>query len=42
MGICAELVVRGRVITLVLQPDFVICGAGALDAGRPPLDDHGL
>jgi hypothetical protein len=27
---------------LVLQPDFVTCGAGGLDAERPPLDDHGL
>jgi hypothetical protein len=28
--------------TLILQPDFVTCGAGVLDAERPPLDDHGL
>ena len=27
---------------LVLQPDFVTCGERVLDAGRPPLDDHGL
>ena len=27
---------------LVLQPDFVTCGERALDAERPPLDDHGL
>ena len=27
---------------LILQPDFVICGERALDAERPPLDDHGL
>jgi hypothetical protein len=28
--------------SLVLQPDFVTCGAGVLDGERPPLDDHGL
>ena len=33
------LIAAGR---LVLQPDFVICGERALDAGRPPFDDHGL
>ncbi|HTQ88566.1 MAG TPA: hypothetical protein VMK84_03645, partial [Streptosporangiaceae bacterium] len=27
---------------LILQPDFVTCGEQALDAERPPLDDHGL
>jgi hypothetical protein len=27
---------------LVLQPDFVTCGAGVLDTERPPLDDHDL
>jgi hypothetical protein len=27
---------------LVLQPDFVTCGARRLDAERPPLDDHGV
>jgi hypothetical protein len=27
---------------LILQPDFVTCGKQALDAERPPLDDHGL
>ena len=29
-------------VSLVLQPDFVTCGARGLDAERPPLDDHGL
>jgi hypothetical protein len=27
---------------LILQPDFVTCGERALDAERPPFDDHGL
>ena len=35
-----EILVDGK--SLVLQPDFVTCGAGVLDAERPPLDDHGL
>jgi CRP-like cAMP-binding protein len=34
--------IYGLHTSLVLQPDFVICGEGVLDAERPPLDDHGL
>jgi len=36
------LACRSTVQQLVLQPDFVTCGERALDAGRPPFDDHGL
>jgi hypothetical protein len=34
--------VAGYDADLVLQQDFATCGERALDAERPPLDDHGL